>query len=86
MRSQKHKWDDQSGGLGPKKGQILRVPFHSSVNLDWGKVVRQLQNKLHFVNNTKLFAILTPSPNLGKYFGTQKRKAAAGRAHIAESQ
>ena len=86
LRVQNHKLDDKVGGLGPKKRHILRVPFHCSVNLAWSKVVHQLHNKLHFVHNTKLFAVLIPSPSLGKYFSTQTRKVAAERAHIAESQ
>ena len=86
LRAQNHKLDDEVGGLGPKKVHIRRVPFHCSVNLAWSKVVHRLQNKLHFVHNTKLFTVLIPSPNLGKYFSTQTRKAAAERTHIVESQ
>ena len=86
MRSQNYNLDDEVGGLGPKKVHILRLPFHCCVNLAWSKVFYQLQNKLPFVHNTKLFAVLIPSPNLGKYFSTQTRKAAVERAHAAESQ
>ena len=33
----------------------------------------RIQDRLHCVHNTRLFAVLIPSPNLGKYFCTHVR-------------